>query len=292
MQFHCNVNPFGLPGQWYKANLHNHTTTSDGRFSPDDRVRQYQEKGYDILALTDHERTNDVSAYNGNGMLVLSGMETHPPCPGAMSYHVVCLNVPYGFQCDGPVRSRIQQVRDVGGEAVLAHPYWCGFDLSQNWQAAGAIAVEVFNTTCTGCGKGYSSVQYDELLAAGRVLGAVAVDDGHHDYDIFKGWTMIRAEELTPAAVMDALRNGAYYASCGPEIRNVTIEEKTIHVECSPVKEIHFLGYACYGRRVVAESGGFLGCAEYTPSDGHRYTRIEVVDAEGRRAWTNPIFAE
>lgn len=38
----------------YKANLHAHTTRSDGRLNPQTVVDLYHELGYDILAITDH----------------------------------------------------------------------------------------------------------------------------------------------------------------------------------------------------------------------------------------------
>lgn len=38
----------------YKANLHTHTTISDGRLNPHEVVDKYHELGYDILAITDH----------------------------------------------------------------------------------------------------------------------------------------------------------------------------------------------------------------------------------------------
>lgn len=39
------VNPFELPGQWYKANLHTHTTKSDGDVDLPVRVEQYKSHG-------------------------------------------------------------------------------------------------------------------------------------------------------------------------------------------------------------------------------------------------------
>nr|WP_320153922.1 PHP domain-containing protein [uncultured Draconibacterium sp.] len=38
----------------YKANLHTHTTCSDGKLSPQQVVDKYHELGYQILAITDH----------------------------------------------------------------------------------------------------------------------------------------------------------------------------------------------------------------------------------------------
>ena len=43
-------------GNWYKGNLHMHTTRSDGRLHPRDAVEIYRKSGYDFIALTDHRR--------------------------------------------------------------------------------------------------------------------------------------------------------------------------------------------------------------------------------------------
>ena len=42
-------------GNFYKANLHVHTTVSDGEMTPDEIKRIYMEKGYSVVAFTDHE---------------------------------------------------------------------------------------------------------------------------------------------------------------------------------------------------------------------------------------------
>lgn len=42
-------------GNWYKANLHCHSTISDGDYTPEEVRDLYQKHGYSVLALTDHE---------------------------------------------------------------------------------------------------------------------------------------------------------------------------------------------------------------------------------------------
>lgn len=42
-------------GQFYKANLHCHSTVSDGRLSPEELKELYMRHGYSIIAYTDHE---------------------------------------------------------------------------------------------------------------------------------------------------------------------------------------------------------------------------------------------
>ncbi len=41
-------------GEFYKANLHCHSTVSDGKLSPDELKKFYKKHGYSVLAYTDH----------------------------------------------------------------------------------------------------------------------------------------------------------------------------------------------------------------------------------------------
>ncbi|MBR4769136.1 MAG: hypothetical protein IK088_09200 [Lachnospiraceae bacterium] len=46
---------FHSTGRFYKANLHMHTTVSDGALTPEEIKAEYQKHGYSILAYSDHE---------------------------------------------------------------------------------------------------------------------------------------------------------------------------------------------------------------------------------------------
>ena len=41
---------------FYKANLHSHTTVSDGALTPEEAKKAYQAEGYSIVAFTDHRQ--------------------------------------------------------------------------------------------------------------------------------------------------------------------------------------------------------------------------------------------
>lgn len=180
--------------------------------------------------------------------------------------------------------------RKAGGEAVLSHPYWSGLTIDHLLSVRGNIAIEVFNATCTRFGKGFSSVHWDDLLNQGRMIPAIAVDDTHRGRDIFMGWTMIRAESLAIAAVMEALRTGCYYASCGPVIEDFRIEDGKVFLRCSPVAEVHFVCSSWRGHSVYADGGEDLTSAEFTLKEKAGFVRVEVVDRRGNRAWTNPLM--
>ena len=62
-------------GNFYKANLHCHTTLSDGYLSPDEVKRVYREKGYSVVAFTDHFVMHDHSALCDDGFVAINGYE-------------------------------------------------------------------------------------------------------------------------------------------------------------------------------------------------------------------------
>lgn len=286
------VNPFERNGRWYKANLHCHSTTSDGECTVEQLVQRYREKDYRILAITDHDQTNDVEGLSTEELLVVSGMETHPSCPGHYEpYHLICLNVRHGFEIppDADVNARIALVKSAGGEAVLSHPYWSGLDINHLLAVQGNMAVEVFNATCSRFGKAFSSVHWDNLLNKGRMIPAIAVDDTHRGGDTFMGWTMIRAEELSVPAMLEALRTGCYYSSCGPVIEDLRVTDGEVQLSCSPVAEVHFVCSSWRGRSMYADEGDDLTGAEFALKDRADFVRVELVDRKGRRAWTNPL---
>ena len=59
----------------FKANLHSHSTLSDGDFSPEELKRIYKERGYSILAITDHDCPYSHSAMSEEDFLMLTGYE-------------------------------------------------------------------------------------------------------------------------------------------------------------------------------------------------------------------------
>lgn len=59
----------------YKANLHSHSTISDGKFTPEELKDLYKSAGYSVLAYTDHEVLVPHDELNDEEFLALSGYE-------------------------------------------------------------------------------------------------------------------------------------------------------------------------------------------------------------------------
>ena len=134
------------------------------------------------------------------------------------------------------------------------------------------------------------------MIQKNAAIFGFAADDAHHYIaneefasDACGGWTMVRADRLSVDAIFDSIRKGHFYASAGPEIKNIQIDNDEIHVETSPVKTISFCGYDSQGKKVSRQDGGLIDSASYMFNENTKYLRIQCADAEGKMAWANPI---
>lgn len=286
------VNPFAGPGNWYRGNLHTHTTNSDGAHSPEEAVARYRAAGYDFLSLTDHSFVTE-AASAGDDLLLLTGTELDgDACEIGASFHVVGFGLARGGEVprSPKVNQAIAWILEHGGEAVLAHPYWSGLTYRDLLRCKGHVGIEVFNTVCEGMiAKGHSSVHWDDLLSRGRLLWGLAVDDCHRSRGLGYASVMVKAPALTRDAIMQALRTGNFYSTNGPTIEEVALEGDRISVRASPVKQINFMSQSWLGQQHRASEGETITEATFTPRGEERYVRVEICDGDGWRAWTNPV---
>ncbi len=297
-----NLNlPFSLPGRFYRGNLHTHSTRSDGRLVPEEVIGRYKEQGYDFLALTDHfmERfeypITDTRELRSADFTTLLGAELHAPAIGDGGlWHIVAVGLPLDFAPPEPDESGpelVERADKAGAWIGIAHPAWYGVTLEDALTLHHAHAVEVHNqghTVDSDRGNGWYLA--DLLSAHGRRPLAYAADDAHFKDrpDHFGGWVQVRSESLDPDSLLAALHGGHYYSSTGPEIHDVCVEGDRIRVSCSPAQSI-FAG----GRGSVARYAHGDGLTEADfPLDPFlsAYMRITVLDASGKRAWTNPVW--
>lgn len=274
-----------------------HSTVSDGKLSPEDALQWYIDAGYDFVSLTDHRDTTIISHDVPDDFLVIPGSELD--CfdeERNVGYHIVGVGIEPFAQDEttrrGPGQTLIDAIRQHGGEAILAHPYWLGQGIDDMAITQHALGIEVFNASCALAGKEYGMVHWDGLLDRGIKLWGLATDDTHrYADDVGRGWIMVKAPELTEQAIMKALRQGHFYATQGPTIQHIRFDKGKLTVHCSPVKEIRFIMNRGRGKRVLAEDGGLLHAASM-PTREEGYVRIECIDENGLRAWSQPLFME
>ena len=300
---------FTAPGRFWRGNLHTHSTRSDGVLDPAEVCRRYRAMGYDFLALTDHfigaygYPIVDTVPFRDAGFTTILGAEVHS---GAMAngelWHILAVGLPSGFAPSNspgflPVEDQetgpeiAARAVAAGAFVAIAHPQWSGLTLADARTVTAAHAVEVYNHGCAvGCDRPDGFAIADLLLSEGRDLTMIATDDAHFsEPDHFGGWVMVKAVENTPEALLAALKAGHFYSSQGPELRDVRIKGDVVVVECSAVSSVIAIGQGTGAKGVHGPS---MTRAEVPLErlNSSPWIRVAVVDAAGRRAWSNPIW--
>ena len=305
--------PFDKPGRFWRGNLHTHSTRSDGHLEPAETVAWYRDNGYDFVALTDHfvrrygYSITDTTALQSGDFTTLIGAELHAPRTEVGNlWHIVAAGLPLDFAPPSPGETGPQiaaRAASVGAFVIVAHPAYYGLTVADIETIGAAHALEIYNGASElAYEMGHSGHILDVLMARGHRIDACATDDAHFEYPEYPdhglGWVQVKAEQNDPDALVAALREGHFYASEGPTLRDVAIEGDELVVESSPVMKVIVSGggerYECrYGLGLTSarvplamfQNGSF----EVDPLLGTRI-RITVVDARGKRAWTNPIW--
>jgi hypothetical protein len=300
---------FTAKGRFWRGNLHTHSTRSDGVLSPEEVCRRYKAEGYDFMALTDHfvgaygYPIVDTMPMRDAGFTTILGAELHS---GAMAngelWHILAVGLPADFAPSNspsfvPVAGQ-ETGAEIAARAVaagafvaIAHPQWSGLTLADARTITAAHAVEIYNHGCAmGCDRPDGFAIADLLLTEGRKLTLIATDDAHFsEPDHFGGWVMVKAEANEPEALLSALKAGHFYSSQGPELRDVRIEGGKLIVECSAVSSIVALGWGT-GAKAVHGHSMTRGEVSLDRLNNSPWIRAAVIDAAGKRAWSNPIW--
>ena len=293
-----------------KGGLHCHTTRSDGAGTPEEVIRLHKANGYDFLALTDHRNYNYTNFAPETGITIIPGMEMDRslPGPGVHCHHIVTIGPekeagnPYEQDQKFPsarittqaeCQEMLDQLHADKQMTIYCHPQWSGVSAREFEDLTGNFAMEIWNSGCVIEDNVDTNAAYwDELLLQGKKIYGVATDDGHDMSHHCNGWVMVNSENNV-SAIEAALAEGKFYASCGPEIYDFCIDDDGVmHIECSPVKQIQFIHFRFPYRVIDAPVGDTLTAGSMKLREGLNYVRATIVDEQGRRAWTNPIFLD
>ena len=152
-------------GTYYKANLHCHTTLSDGHLTPQQVKEEYQKQGYSIIAYTDHRKYVHHTELDDENFLALAALEvdvTEEPTenrewPVLKCYHLNLFDTnpaqekpadllpkfQYG-DLEG-LNRYIQQMRESGFLVCYNHAYWSLQDWRDYSGLKGLFAMEIYN---------------------------------------------------------------------------------------------------------------------------------------------------
>ena len=298
----------------YKANLHCHTTVSDGEKIPEEIKKMYRDWGYQIVAFTDHNELVNQSHLNDESFLAINSVEVD-----------ICQDVPgesfskkrvYHFNLYSPdpnaaetpalmdmdyddidaINKYIQDRVDEGYLVCYNHPYWSLQTYEEYSKIKNCFAMEIYNngTEVADGYYGYCPQVYDEMLRLGNKIFCVSVDDNHNRYpedspynDSFGGFTVINSNSLSYDDVFTALKNGDFYSSQCPDIREISLDGDKLKVECSGVSLIIV---RTDDRTCYIEKGDNLTSAEFTLNGKEKYIRVTCRDGKGLDANSNAYW--
>ncbi len=317
---------------FYKANLHTHSIISDGKLTPKEVKEAYKTLGYQILCLTDHNTTANHSDMNEPDFLMLTGVEINVNAPdksavGGQTYHLnliakkpdntwspskVFRSFPAAaeyedkMQCEemdlqcnpDSINAMIAKANEKGFLVMYNHPTWSCQSYPDYAPLKGLWGVEVRNTECCLLGHDENNFRvYRDLLMLGNKVYPLGTDDMHRHRALGQSWIMVGAAELSYSSVIDALENGNFYMSCGPEITSLSVEGNVLKVTCSDAQRVNL---ATHGRLadVVHAEGESLREATFQldkllkvyGTDPEAFLYITVTAPDGAYAITRPYY--
>lgn len=218
---------FPAGGQFYKANLHAHSTVSDGAATPEEIRDAYRAAGYSVVAFTDHEVMVDHSELSTSDFLALRGYEIrvddrterfasrktyhigliarspdvihqvffnpHGHFTGnAASYakEVLCREPVYQFTYSPIFMNRLlRAARAEGFLPIYNHPHWSLHTEEDYLPLEGLFGIEVVNGTCSAlrASADTGSDIFERMLRAGKTSLIPIAADDNHNAGGFSG---------------------------------------------------------------------------------------------------------
>ena len=204
----------------YKANLHCHSTHSDGKRTPEQLKEMYKSHGYSVLSITDHETPNDHSHLSDKDFIILTGYEAYirkyPDCRYdaydteihinlfARDPHntaIVCYNPSYCKYMSAEAKEKYTKVgstepreyspeyinkfvrtaKENGYIAAYNHPVWSMEAEEDIIKYEGFFSMEMCNYSSYLINHlEYNAALYDKMLRLGKHIACHGADDNHN----------------------------------------------------------------------------------------------------------------
>lgn len=179
------------------------------------------------------------------------------------------------------------------------HPTWSCQTYPDYAGLKGLWGMELRNTECCMLGNDENNFRvYRDLLNLGNQVYPLGTDDMHYRRSLGKSWIMVGAPELSYSSVIEALENGDFYMSCGPEIKNLWIEDGKLKITCSDAKRINLETHGRVAKNVLPNGDNWLREAEIdltdfiekAKSNPLAYIRLTVTAPDGTYAATRAYY--
>ena len=284
--------------QQYQANLHTHTTYSDGIKPPHERIDEYYISGYSILSLTDHDTYNplgpllypwtNLSSINANwenripealGMVAVPGVEI------TAGRHLVSHFNDFVGEGSADEEYVLSQIEARNGLAQFVHPGMHTYNnpnVLVSWYADKyrkfdcLVGMEVYNgrDIFPRDRQFWDNVLMETL--PDKIVWAFGNDDNHFSsisIDFLLSWNMFILDELSLEKVKDAYANGVFFACnknsplapAPPTIRSIELANDIITINA-----------AGYDTIVWVADGEEIGTGESIDLSTYKYNKKYV----------------
>lgn len=263
-----------------KGQLHCHTTNSDGEKTPYELGVMYKNAGYDFLSITDHDFITPDPGIEG--LTFFTGVEE------TSIRHITAYDID-AHSTSADVQTIIDFHNQNGKICSIAHPNHdsAGHPPINKDEMIGYIDhnfIEVWNYPNT------AEDQWDNALTAGKKVFAIAADDYHGTTStpFNRGWVVVFTNENNKNSILQALRDGNFYASTGNDIR-ISVSSNVVTATSTELSNISFIGK----NGVVLQTNNGVTSATYTIRGDEMYIRVKSEKiADSTYAWAQPIFID
>jgi hypothetical protein len=284
-------NPYAGAGTFRKAQLHCHTTESDGRFRPRDLLAMYRDADYAFVCITDHNHVTRCDDLNDHRFQAITGTEdTVSRLLPVLGPHMGRLFVDAPLR-EGSPQERIDRTLADGGIASLCHPSWNGNLWTGAWKEQTLVSLRGFHLLEVWNPHSRSGEDTRLWGAVSRTRGpaapvwGVAVDDCHSHKQFNRGWISVKVPEISAGALRRALQDGAFYASTGA-VGDFSAVGQIITVRLEDRGHIRFVDSRGIVRSQVDGTE-----SRYAFQGDEQFVRVEVSSPAGM-AWSQPFWLD
>ena len=238
-------NPYGSVNwstyKQYKAQLHSHSSQSDGNKSPEGVIDAYNSANFKVLCITDHDGPTGVYSPGPTwpwtrwgrdpsavGMVAIEGNELTQQG----KHHITSLYGSVGSSSLTNEDAWLADIDNQDGLAYFCHPSWhvnCSLDAyrfakSLSWYKGllsnhpCLLGLEILSPVGSDLnGVAYNMKLWDDILmdmADSRGVWGFGSDDAHYyPSRVGFGWNVVIVNKLTDAKVRAAFESGQFYFS-------------------------------------------------------------------------------
>jgi len=283
-------NPYDCEGKYYKAQLHAHTNRSDGKLDPAELIKSYKEKGYNYLAITDHDKITIDKSFDDENFITIPGEEKtiiNPFWP--LGRHLNRIFVKN--KISNNKLKDVDQILGSEGISIINHPATISGLGTQRWDIDFLMGLDniKFIEISNHFSEEKSNLKYWHLLlnkyGPHKPIWALAVDDAHQKGDLGQNCLMVKTKGVSGQALNQSLEQGCFYGTQGPKAE-FFVKDNKIKVDTDREYEVRYINSL---NEVVKQEKAQNSFYQVQGNEG--FIRIEIIDNNKKqKLWSQPFW--